>query len=104
MPLYEYQCATCHKVHEVMQKFSDEPLKTCPDCEGVVTKLISMTSFSLKGTGWYATDYKKSGKPAVTSSASSEPAPASAAPAAATPAVSTAPAAAPATTPKKSDS
>lgn len=57
MPMYEYCCEDCKKVHEVIQKFSDEPLSICPDCGGTVKKLISNTSFILKGTGWYATDY-----------------------------------------------
>lgn len=60
MPLYEYKCEKCQNVFEVMQKFSDEPLKECtnPECKGSVQKLMSMNSFSLKGTGWYSTDYK----------------------------------------------
>jgi len=62
MPIYEYQCVKCHKVHEVMQKFSDAPLDACPECQGKVTKLMSLNSFALKGTGWYSTDYKR--KPA----------------------------------------
>ena len=61
MPLYEYQCQNCQKVHEVIQKFSDEPMKQCPDCQGEVQKLMSLNSFALKGSGWYTTDYKKSG-------------------------------------------
>jgi putative FmdB family regulatory protein len=65
MPLYEYQCASCKKTHEVMQKFSDPPLDKCPECGGPVAKLMSLSSFALKGAGWYTTDYKKSGpKPA----------------------------------------
>ncbi len=57
MPIYEYRCLDCGKLLEVMQKYSDEPVKNCPDCEGEVKKLISNTSFILKGTGWYVTDY-----------------------------------------------
>lgn len=57
MPIYEYKCLKCNKNHEVMQKFSDAPLTTCPDCSGEMKKLISNTSFVLKGTGWYVTDY-----------------------------------------------
>ncbi|NBU20846.1 zinc ribbon domain-containing protein [bacterium] len=60
MPLYEYQCEKCEKVHELMQKFSDSPLESCPDCQGKVSKLMSRTSFALKGSGWYTTDYKRS--------------------------------------------
>lgn len=63
MPLYEYKCEKCQKVHEVIQKFSDAPLTTCPDeaCKGVVQKLMSMNSFALQGSGWYTTDYKRKG-------------------------------------------
>lgn len=59
MPLYEYQCADCKKIHEIMQKFSDAPIQDCPECNGPVTKLMSLSSFSLKGAGWYTTDYKR---------------------------------------------
>lgn len=57
MPVYEYECVQCGKHLEVMQKFSDKPLTKCPDCSGKMKKLISNTSFVLKGTGWYVTDY-----------------------------------------------
>lgn len=57
MPIYEYKCLQCRKNHELMQKFSDELLRTCPNCGGEVKKLISNTSFVLKGSGWYVTDY-----------------------------------------------
>ena len=57
MPIYEYECPDCGKHFEVCQKFSDEPLSRCQNCGGHVHKLISRTSFILKGTGWYATDY-----------------------------------------------
>ncbi len=57
MPIYEYECLNCGKQCEVIQKFDDEPLSSCPDCGGHVHKLISQTSFVLKGTGWYVTDY-----------------------------------------------
>ncbi len=57
MPIYEYRCLNCSNQMEVMQKFSDEPLATCPECGGELKKLISNTSFVLKGTGWYLTDY-----------------------------------------------
>lgn len=59
MPLYEYSCPSCG-TFEVLQKFSDAPLKECPTCGKDVSKLMSRTSFQLKGTGWYASDYKKS--------------------------------------------
>jgi putative FmdB family regulatory protein len=63
MPLYEYRCDPCDKVHEVMQKFSDAPLAECPACKGPVSKLMSRSSFALKGSGWYTTDYKRSSSP-----------------------------------------
>jgi putative FmdB family regulatory protein len=61
MPLYEYRCAKCGNVFEVLQKLSDEPLKKHPTCGGKVEKLISTSALSFKGTGWYVTDYAKSG-------------------------------------------
>lgn len=57
MPIYEYRCAECGKVFEVIQKFSDKPIKKCAHCGGKAEKLISQSSFVLKGTGWHATDY-----------------------------------------------
>jgi len=57
MPIYEYKCQQCGKHHEVMQKITEKPLKKCPDCGGEMKKMISSTSFVLKGSGWYATDY-----------------------------------------------
>ncbi len=59
MPIYEYECEDCGKISEVMQKFDDEPLSICPICGGIVHKLISQSSFILKGTGWYVTDYAR---------------------------------------------
>ena len=66
MPLYEYQCSKCGNVFEVIQKFSDTPLKKHQGCGGKVEKLISAPSFQFKGTGWYATDYPKSNAGAKT--------------------------------------
>lgn len=57
MPIYEYECLNCGRQCEVFQKFSDEPLKSCPDCRGHMHKMVSRTSFILKGSGWYVTDY-----------------------------------------------
>lgn len=74
MPIYEYGCDACGKVLEVMQKFSDEPLKTCPDCSGPLTKLISRTSFQFKGTGWYVTDYARKPESQPKSEGESKPA------------------------------
>ena len=60
MPLYEYQCQKCG-VFELIRKFSDEPVTTCPTCGSEVQKLASAPAFHLKGTGWYVTDYAKKG-------------------------------------------
>ncbi len=57
MPIYEYKCNDCGLEFEVMQRFSDSPIKECEDCEGPVEKMISLSSFHLKGGGWYATEY-----------------------------------------------
>lgn len=57
MPIYEYQCETCKDVIEAWQSLSDKPMTTCPECSGTLKKLISMSSFSLKGGGWYADGY-----------------------------------------------
>ena len=65
MPIYEYACKKCDGEFEVSQRITDEPLKRslCPHCgkRAAVTKLISRSSFHLKGSGWYATDYGKNG-------------------------------------------
>jgi len=57
MPIYEYECPACEKVIEVQQRISEDPLSTCPDCGGGVKKLVSMSSFHLKGGGWYSDGY-----------------------------------------------
>lgn len=57
MPIYEYQCSNCGKIEEALQKFSDPPLTRCSHCSGQLHKLISQSSFHLKGSGWYVTDY-----------------------------------------------
>ena len=72
MPIYEYQCKKCG-LFEVMQKITETHLKRCPTCRGKVTKLISNSSFHLKGTGWYVTDYaNKDGKSKDSSSESKD--------------------------------
>jgi putative FmdB family regulatory protein len=62
MPLYEYQCDACAHRFEVIQKFSDSPIDLCPKCGGAVKKLLSSPAIQFKGTGWYITDYARSGK------------------------------------------
>ncbi len=57
MPIYEYQCKKCGKKFEVFQGITDGEIKNCKFCDGTVSKLISLTSFHLKGSGWYVTDY-----------------------------------------------
>jgi putative FmdB family regulatory protein len=61
MPIYEYQCQKCG-TFEVTQRITEKSLNKCPTCKGKVKKLISNTSFQLKGTGWYITDYARKGK------------------------------------------
>ena len=62
MPIYEYECTSCGNVEEALQKFSDKPLKKCRHCSGKLHKLVSQSSFHLKGTGWYVTDYANNSK------------------------------------------
>ncbi len=57
MPMYEYECPVCENVLEVQQKMSDDPLKTCSVCGGEVKKLVSRSTFHLKGGGWYSDGY-----------------------------------------------
>ena len=57
MPIYEYECQKCGHHAEVLQKFSDPPISKCEKCHGKMRKLISQSTFHLKGTGWYVTDY-----------------------------------------------
>ena len=63
MPIYEYRCSACGHELEALQKFSDAPLADCPSCHAAtLVKLLSAAGFQLKGSGWYATDFKDSGK------------------------------------------
>ena len=62
MPLYEYQCGACAHRFEQIQKFSDPPLTSCPECGGAVRKLVSSPAIQFKGSGWYVTDYARQGK------------------------------------------
>jgi putative FmdB family regulatory protein len=65
MPIYEYRCGACGHELEVLQKLSEPPLSECPQCaKPALSKLISAVGFQLKGSGWYATDFKGNGKPA----------------------------------------
>ena len=59
MPIYEYLCEKCGSHLEVMQKINDAPLKRCQKCRGKLEKVVSRTSFQLKGGGWYLSDYSR---------------------------------------------
>jgi putative FmdB family regulatory protein len=59
MPLYEYLCKKCGHVFEKIVKFSDKPIKKCPECGGSVEQTISAPAVQFKGSGWYVTDYAK---------------------------------------------
>jgi putative FmdB family regulatory protein len=61
VPLYEYQCKSCHTLTERIQKFSDPPLTTCPHCGGELEQLLSAPAVQFKGAGWYVTDYARKG-------------------------------------------
>lgn len=86
MPIYEYRCESCGYEHEAIQKLSDPVLTDCPSCgKSALKKMISAAGFQLKGSGWYATDFKNSGskasaagggdKPATETASSPEPGP-----------------------------
>jgi putative FmdB family regulatory protein len=72
MPLYEYRCTSCGHQQEFLQKLSDPPLTVCTQCgKETFSKMLSAAGFQLKGSGWYATDFKNSGaKPAAKGDAS----------------------------------
>ncbi len=57
MPLYEYQCKKCKHKFEKIQKFSDPPIRKCPECGSPVEKVMHAPNVQFKGTGWYVTDY-----------------------------------------------
>jgi putative FmdB family regulatory protein len=65
MPIYEYRCSLCGQEHEVLQKVSEPPLVDCPSCgKPGLQKLLTAAGFQLKGSGWYATDFKPASKKA----------------------------------------
>jgi putative FmdB family regulatory protein len=73
MPIYEYQCTSCHYQLEAIQKMSDQPLTRCAECgQSSLKKLISASGFRLKGGGWYETDFKTGSKKNIASSASAK--------------------------------
>lgn len=68
MPIYEYGCKKCGKEFEIFQKITDPALKSCKFCKGPAQKMISRTTFHLKGSGWYVTDYCGKKAPATETS------------------------------------
>lgn len=73
MPIYEYRCTGCEKTFEIMQKVGDGQLRKCRECSGKLEKLVSRTSFLLKGGGWYSEGYSKgSGSKSDSSSSTSK--------------------------------
>ena len=71
MPLYEYLCKKCGHVFEKIVKFSDRPIKKCPECGGAVEQTISAPAVQFKGSGWYVTDYAKKSQSSSSSSSDS---------------------------------
>ncbi|HKV92460.1 MAG TPA: FmdB family zinc ribbon protein [Candidatus Angelobacter sp.] len=75
VPLYEYQCKKCKHKFEKIRKFSDPPIRKCPECGGPVEQLLHAPAVQFKGTGWYVTDYagkKPEGAPANSSDGSAD--------------------------------
>lgn len=64
MPIYEYECRSCGKRTELLQRMDEPPLAACPACGGEVRKLISAPAVQFKGSGWYVTDYAGKGSAA----------------------------------------
>lgn len=62
MPIYEYKCGACGLQREFLQRISDQPLTDCPECgKKTLSKMVTAAGFQLKGSGWYATDFKDKG-------------------------------------------
>lgn len=62
MPIYAYQCSSCGHAQDVLQKMSDAPLTTCPECgQSTYAKQVTAAGFQLKGSGWYVTDFRNNG-------------------------------------------
>ena len=68
MPTYGYRCGSCGHQFEIVQRISDEPLATCPKCQGKLSKVLYPVGISFKGSGFYTTDYKDAGKGSAASS------------------------------------
>jgi putative FmdB family regulatory protein len=96
MPIYAYKCASCGHAQDVLQKVSDAPLVDCPSCgAAALAKQITAAGFQLKGSGWYATDFKNGAKKPESKSADAKPESGDAKPAEAAKAPAPAPAPAP---------
>ena len=110
MPIYAYRCAACGHARDVLQKLSDAPLTVCPACGAAqFQKQVTAAGFQLKGSGWYATDFRNSGAAPAPAVAPTDSPPAAAAepgaaatPAATSPAAASAPAPAPTAAPTPS--
>jgi|SRR5215471_21718194 len=73
MPIYEYRCAKCGYQGEFLQRLSEAPLTKCPECgKKSLKKMVTAAGFQLKGTGWYATDFKNSGNKGKTKESAGE--------------------------------
>jgi len=68
MPTYGYRCGSCGHQFEIVQRISEEPLTTCPKCQGKLSKMLYPVGISFKGSGFYTTDYKGAGKDSAASS------------------------------------
>jgi putative FmdB family regulatory protein len=68
MPTYGYRCGNCGHQFEIVQRISEEPLTTCPKCQGKLSKVLYPVGISFKGSGFYTTDYKGAGKTSAGSS------------------------------------
>jgi putative FmdB family regulatory protein len=74
MPIYEYRCSSCGMQKEFLQKMSDDLLTDCPECKakGTLNKMLSAAGFQLKGSGWYASDFKTKPAAAATTTTTAE--------------------------------
>jgi putative FmdB family regulatory protein len=105
MPIYAYKCESCGFAKDVLQKISDAPLQDCPTCnQPTFKKQLTAAGFQLKGSGWYATDFKGNGSAPAAPADASKPAAETSAPADSKPDSKPAPAATPATPPAASSS
>lgn len=76
VPIYEYRCEACGFQKEFLQRISDAPLKDCPECgKSALAKMVTAAGFQLKGSGWYATDFKNNGSKPKTDTVKSADAP-----------------------------